>query len=99
MGGAGLALGDGQANRDAVDKMWPAVTACKKTAEEIEVAFKVFDNRGEGWITIDNFSTMMKCVSEQLTETEYQLALKQAKDCSVGVKNSQGGEMCDISSA
>lgn len=30
----------------------------------------MFDNRGEGWITLDNFSTMMKCVSEQLTEKE-----------------------------
>ena len=29
---------------------------------------------------------------------QYRIALEQAKACSVGAKNSQGGEMCDVSS-
>merc|ERR1712188_238378 len=69
---------------DAVDKMWNDVKATKKTTEEVETAFKVFDNRGGGYITNDSFSTMMKSVGEGLTEQEFQIAFEQAKKCSAG---------------
>merc|ERR1712100_202417 len=48
----------------------------------VETAFKVFDNRGNGFINDEQFQTMLKGVGDNLSPDEYDAALKKAKELS-----------------
>merc|ERR1719310_1908083 len=73
---------DGKADKAKIEQMWPAIVAERKTKHQVEVAFKVFDNRGEGYITDEQFATMLKTVGETLSAEEYQAAFEKAKELS-----------------
>eukprot|EP00656_Telonema_subtile_P048462 TRINITY_DN577_c0_g1_i1.p1 TRINITY_DN577_c0_g1~~TRINITY_DN577_c0_g1_i1.p1 ORF type:complete len:181 (+),score=70.46 TRINITY_DN577_c0_g1_i1:182-724(+) len=79
-----------------VEAMWPDIESKKKTVDQVETAFKVFDNRGHGWITEDQFKTMMASVGEGLSPQEYNIALEQARKCSEGIDTDGRDAMTDV---
>merc|ERR1711998_747263 len=70
---------EGKADKAKIEAMWPAIQAEKKERAEVETAFRVFDNRGAGFINDEQFATMLKGVGETLSPEEYDAALKKAK--------------------
>merc|ERR1712070_725460 len=50
----------GFCDRAAVEAMWGPITERKKSKQDVLNAFRVFDNRGNGFITDDQFNTMLR---------------------------------------
>jgi len=85
---------DGQVNRDACDKMMPEIEKEKKSKKDVLDAFKVFDNRSDGKITLENFRQMMGNVGEKLTAPEVAEASQKAMEVA-GTKTEEGGDAID----
>ena len=77
----------------SIAKMWPAIEAELKERPKVETAFRVFDNRGNGNITIEQFQTMLKGVGDALSPEEYESALKKARELS-GEGCEEDGKEC-----
>merc|ERR1712046_281814 len=67
-------------DRDGVVAMMPAIKAEKKTEADVIKAFKVFDNRSDGHITVENFRQMMGSVGEKLTPDQVLEATTKAQE-------------------
>merc|ERR1712216_213584 len=80
---------EGLVDRPACDKMMPEIQAQKKSRTDVIEAFKVFDNRGDGMITVENFKQMMGSVGEKLTATEVQEAVAKATEVAPGESDGQ----------
>merc|ERR1711912_108791 len=76
-----------EVNRAAVDKMMPEIVKEKKTKEDVLNAFKVFDNRSDGHITVDNFRQMMGQVGEKLKPQEVDGAVSKALEVAKGTSD------------
>eukprot|EP00658_Telonema_sp_P-2_P068269 TRINITY_DN5720_c0_g1_i1.p1 TRINITY_DN5720_c0_g1~~TRINITY_DN5720_c0_g1_i1.p1 ORF type:complete len:164 (+),score=51.50 TRINITY_DN5720_c0_g1_i1:246-737(+) len=87
---------DDKATPETIEAMWPKIEETKKSVDQVETAFKVFDNRGHGWITEDQFKTMMSTVGDGLSPQEYQLALQQARKQSEGIECPDREPMTDV---
>jgi len=71
--------------------LWESdIQSQQKGESELEEALKVFDNKGNNLITINQFKMMMSMVGGKLTDSEYKLALQQARDLS----QNADGSMC-----
>jgi len=81
---------EGKIDKAACDAMMPEIEAEKKTKAQVLDAFKVFDNRGDGCITVDNFKQMLGQVGEPLSPPEVQEAV--AKALEKAPKDSDGKE-------
>ena len=66
----------------SIANMWSNIEAEQKPRAKVETAFRVFDNRGNGNITIEQFQTMLKGVGDALTPEEYESALAKARELS-----------------
>merc|ERR1711907_509393 len=80
---------NGTVNKDACDKMMPEIAKEKKSKQDVIDAFKVFDNRSDGHITVDNFRQMMGNVGEKLTAPEVQEAVAKALEVARGQTDGQ----------
>merc|ERR1712072_525360 len=69
---------------DAVEKMMPEIAKTKKTRKEVLDAFRVFDNRSDDHITVDNFRQMMGQVGEKLDAKEVDEAVAKALEVAAG---------------
>ena len=74
----------GEVKMDAVDKMMPEIAKTKKTRKEVLDAFRVFDNRSDDHITVDNFRQMMGQVGEKLQAKEVDEAVAKALEVAAG---------------
>ena len=74
--------------------MWPAIEAEAKPRAKVETAFRVFDNRGNGQMTIEQFQLMLKGVGEPLPLHEYEAALHQARSLTSEAMNEEEGKEC-----
>merc|ERR1712070_1016208 len=75
-----LLAGKTDIDREGVKAMMPAIKAEKKNEQDVLNPFKVFDNRSDGHITVDNFRQMMGSVGEKLTPQEVTDAVAKAKE-------------------
>merc|ERR1712159_218522 len=82
----------GQVDMDACKKMMPAIAAEKKSRQQVIDAFKVFDNRSDGHITVDNFRNMMGQVGEKLSPQEVEEAVTKALEVAKGSSAGESGD-------
>merc|ERR1711934_86362 len=75
---------DAPVDMAAVEKMMPEIAKEKKSKEDVINAFKVFDNRGNGCISVENFRQMMGSVGEKLTAPEVNEAVTKALEIAKG---------------
>jgi len=69
---------------NAINGMLPAIREQRKSKQDVINAFKVFDNRSDGHITVDNFRTMMGSVGEKLSPSEVTAAVDKAYEIAPG---------------
>merc|ERR1712070_800255 len=84
-----LLAGKTDIDREGVKAMMPAIKAEKKNEQDVIDAFKVFDNRSDGHITVDNFRQMMGNVGEKLSGPEVQEAVTKALEVAKGETDGQ----------
>jgi len=82
-------LGKDQVERADCDKMLPDIREQRKSKKDVIDAFKVFDNRSDGHITVDNYRTMMGSLGEKLPMSEVQLAIDKALEVAPGETDGQ----------
>merc|ERR1712166_1187757 len=74
----------------AIQGLWESdIQSQQKGESELEEALKVFDNKGNNLITINQFKMMMSTVGGKLTDSEYALALSQARELSQNADGSK----------
>merc|ERR1712167_350216 len=82
----------GQVDIDQCKAMMPDIAKEKKTRQQVIDAFKVFDNRSDGHITVDNFRNMMGQVGEKLKPQEVDEAVAKALEVAKGSSAGEAGE-------
>merc|ERR1711881_711885 len=82
----------GTVDMEACKKMMPDIAKEKKTRQQVIDAFKVFDNRSDGHITVENFRNMMGQVGEKLKPQEVDEAVAKALEVAKGSSAGESGD-------